>query len=792
MNVNGFVWDGVISSTDLTAQIQRGGSIPVVAAYGLTNGIVSGTNFIGLDTNAVAALVAIYSVGPTNGIGTSAFFTLLNNWITTNTVAVTNITASASSSNILATSASGGEVAIPWAQFPGSSGNTPNAYITNRPNAMPGFTNYSIGIGADTFTGTNFVGIGNGFPMWIGDPIGSGGSQANIAIDAYQSDFVSPALDSLIFVGSLTTNYAHEAVSFGSAITNNHSSTFIYNSSGAFVGPSADNEALFFPGNGFGIDTNNPQGSALTVSGPVNINGSLTVNGNLIGAGNLTPWSSDINAADFSLTNLNSIYGVNNNAHLVFDNSGFTLSAKGVNIGTLDQNQNPISPFYLGIQLTSIGGKPVQLYPDFGSDNGAIVSDGAGNLTAVNLTNANVYASGTVSDFLSASITNTATIANDSQVVAGDIQSAGSINGSAYFVNGQPVSFLSNTVAQIWCTNCLGAATNYNGLYNLDVPSGYSIGYWTNHNGTTYSIAPASPFFGICIMCTNFPDATNGSPPLAAQYVSFGKYGSVYGNWPIEFVSSSQATNGSPNVTVYTQTIPWPTTVTSSNTTIGVNASTNAGTINYDLSLTAGGGLLGVGTNKPVVVNANPLMFIGTNYDAGGTALIVSNALTADFNNAITNTQVNSTMGDMVFASESISNEFGLGGISFFNSGADFNGGGPWIFQGTVEAPVFSGVSTPASFVGNFTGGTISGNGMNITNLSIAGFQTGLVRLSNGTNIVGASWFNSNAPPSFTYISDDGTLSTLGLKPSEWIQGQSFTIRSANSNDTNRVSYVFP
>jgi hypothetical protein len=112
------------------------------------------------------------------------------------------------------------------------------------------------------------------------------------------------------------------------------------------------------------------------------------------------------------------------------------------------------------------------------------------------------------------------------------------------------------------------------------------------------------------------------------------------------------------------------------------------------------------------------------------------------------------------------------------------SGGGtfPVIQFGTNEVDFLNPNQTTNgsfNFTSGFTGGGPTGLG-----------DSGLVSLVNGTNIVVSSNFNSNKPPIMNYVSLDGTVSGLYLRPSEWLQGASFTIRSSNSADTNKVGWI--
>ena len=71
-------------------------------------------------------------------------------------------------------------------------------------------------------------------------------------------------------------------------------------------------------------------------------------------------------------------------------------------------------------------------------------------------------------------------------------------------------------------------------------------------------------------------------------------------------------------------------------------------------------------------------------------------------------------------------------------------------------------------------------------------FAFGSVILVAGTNQVTTSRFSTNLMPMLSYVSLDGNVSMLMMKPSEYVQGTSFTIRSANSADTNMVKWFIP
>jgi len=172
-----------------------------------------------------------------------------------------------------------------------------------------------------------------------------------------------------------------------------HGGTWMWSDFEPGVGQFTDtgtNQFLIRAAGGVGINTNNPTGFALNVSGNANVSGNIYANGSLVGlaggATNLTPWSSDINGASYNLTNVNTIktaslfiggtnvYSiVTGNASGAIANNNGTGTNTTLLIPTLQFNQTNVIYFpYATITITGLSNAPA---------NGTYVADQDTNST---------------------------------------------------------------------------------------------------------------------------------------------------------------------------------------------------------------------------------------------------------------------------------------------------------------------------------------------------------------------------------------------------------------------------
>jgi hypothetical protein len=141
-DLNGFVWRGWISSTNLAALLAAEVGVPIVGEPPwLTNSIVSGTNQMTLIGSYLTNVIVSLSVSPTNGASTNYVNQAIALALSTNQIANAPVITNALYTNqislepvisqntvFIETNASGG-------------GSTANALLTNNANAFNGFTN---------------------------------------------------------------------------------------------------------------------------------------------------------------------------------------------------------------------------------------------------------------------------------------------------------------------------------------------------------------------------------------------------------------------------------------------------------------------------------------------------------------------------------------------------------------------------------------------------------------------------------------------------------------------------
>jgi hypothetical protein len=165
LDINGFYLRGILASTNLLAALQNSVGVPVVAGYGLTNSITSGTNIIWLNTNTVITLIDLYATSPTNGVGTNYINAYVAQVIGTNQFFAAPALTNAMYTNLISGEPvmSGNTVFIET-NLTSAGGSTPNAYLTNNADANPGFTNVaaSLSVGGVAAVSVSTTNISNG------------------------------------------------------------------------------------------------------------------------------------------------------------------------------------------------------------------------------------------------------------------------------------------------------------------------------------------------------------------------------------------------------------------------------------------------------------------------------------------------------------------------------------------------------------------------------------------------------------------------------------------------------
>lgn len=574
--------DGAPDWPWLQTQIAGAAAHYVNGTSGINSTVTGLTNLLSLNTNYVVALILTYASSPTNGVSASI---------------VTNIVLTY-----------GGTLYEPALGSPPLTNG--NGFFTNGNPSVPyvggayWFPTNSSGGGSggnvysNTSTVFNNVGISNlysisGPNLGIGDAL-FGGNANNISIGVTSPVFISgQALYSSVSAsGQSITNAGTDQFSIGGPSYNGGDGTLLFNGAGANVASFATGAAVFYTDDirggetsgGFMIGTNQNGGYQVNVIGSGNFSGGLFVNNIPVltnaSTASQTPWASDINADSLSLTNIANISGDvgANYPTLNASGGGWRMQANETggrtDIGYIGANFN--APYFGGMcVLSTYGGYPVTLIPSFASDDGALFSDGNGNLTLLNLTNANIISSGTVSGLL-ASI-GQATIG---QTSVGN-ETASSVNSSLYLLNGNPIYFSTNATVSL--VSARGLDTYLNGQYAYNS----QWGYWTNVNGNTAAIVQNSPFLnGLCLITTNYTLFTNGFPVETFTNL----FNTFYGYYKYLYGSSAPQFLGGVLVQPYTTSIPPPVTLTSSNASITIAQSSYPGGINFDLSAGASAG----------------------------------------------------------------------------------------------------------------------------------------------------------------------------------------------------------
>jgi hypothetical protein len=394
----------------------------------------------------------------------------------------------------------------------------------------------------------------------------------------------------------------------------------------------------------------------------------------------------------------------------------------------------------------------------------------------------------------------------------------GNVDAQSYTLNGIPLNFgaVSNATVNSYSLSGLISfgtvyGTNMDGVY---VPSG--TGYYTNSTTGYGDIIPYTYTNVISQLYVQVAQQLKNAglpvPPSLYQLnlivtnintIGFGASSNLVGlspSWskPVSLVglwSPANANYGQPLVSVLSYTAPASANVivTSSNATVQVGRYTNGAAITYDLS--AGASVVisqGVATNTTTVVTASPYIFIGTNYDGYGTAQAVQTAITSSsqYVNAVTNTDGNVSLGGVRLTGASMTGLAGSGPtIDLSDSsflGVLFNGAGE--FGGTVEAPSFAGVSSPAIFTGN--GGALTS--LNANNISSGVLPLFALPNPVETNFDSRGWTNSSASGVTANLFNGTATNTTALSQDEtnldnsaWVKWKSSQVDSFNNIGKN-------